>query len=151
VNSQGGKNQKMRKLLKSKKALSPVVAAIILIAVTVAVSIAVAAWMGSMTFTFMETEEMKITSIDFITNTLNDQIDVYVLNTGTTDISITTTVRVSGLGATGTCSTTADIVEKGDVNSFSVNLGTGTWTAGSTYTVELLSSKGNKFTYTGTA
>ena len=55
----------MRKLLKSKKALSPVVAAIILIAVTVAVSIAVAAWMGSMTFTFMETEEIKITSVTF--------------------------------------------------------------------------------------
>ena len=58
----------MRKLLKSKKALSPVVAAIILIAVTVAVSIAVAAWMGSMTFTFMETEEIKITSVDFHRN-----------------------------------------------------------------------------------
>ncbi|MGQ9565095.1 MAG: archaellin/type IV pilin N-terminal domain-containing protein, partial [Candidatus Bathyarchaeales archaeon] len=37
----------MRKLFKSRKALSPVVAAIILIAVTVAVSIAVAAWMGA--------------------------------------------------------------------------------------------------------
>jgi len=45
VNSKGGKEPKMKKLLKSKKALSPVVAAIILIAVTVAVSIAVAAWM----------------------------------------------------------------------------------------------------------
>jgi flagellin-like protein len=41
------------KILKSKKALSPVVASIILIAVTVAVSIAVAAWMGALTFTFM--------------------------------------------------------------------------------------------------
>ena len=48
----------MKKFLKSKKALSPVVAAIILIAVTVAVSIAVAAWMGSMTIGFMETSEL---------------------------------------------------------------------------------------------
>ena len=38
----------MKKLFRSKKALSPVVAAIILIAVTVAVSIAVAAWMLSL-------------------------------------------------------------------------------------------------------
>lgn len=38
---------------KSRKALSPVVASMILIAVTVAVSIAVAAWMGALTFTFM--------------------------------------------------------------------------------------------------
>lgn len=36
--------------LRSKKALSPVAAVIILIAVTVAVSIAVAAWMGVITF-----------------------------------------------------------------------------------------------------
>jgi len=41
------------KMLKSKKALSPVVASIILIAVTVAVSIAVAVWMGALTISFM--------------------------------------------------------------------------------------------------
>jgi len=35
------------KVLKSRKALSPVVAALILIAVSIAVSIAVVAWMGS--------------------------------------------------------------------------------------------------------
>jgi len=52
----------MKKLFKCRKALSPVVAAIILIAVTVAVSIAVAAWMGALTFTFMKTEELKINS-----------------------------------------------------------------------------------------
>jgi len=45
---------KMMKFLKSRKALSPVVAAIILIAVTVAVSISVAAWMGALAFTFMK-------------------------------------------------------------------------------------------------
>jgi flagellin-like protein len=37
----------------NRRALSPVVASIILIAVTVAVSIAVAAWMGAITFTFI--------------------------------------------------------------------------------------------------
>jgi flagellin-like protein len=41
------------KIPRSKKALSPVVASIILIAVTVAVSIAVAAWMGALSFSFM--------------------------------------------------------------------------------------------------
>jgi len=42
---------------KSRKALSPVIASIILIAVTVAVSIAVAAWMGALSFSFMNTGE----------------------------------------------------------------------------------------------
>lgn len=47
----------MSQLLKSQKALSSTVAAIILIAVTVAVSIAICAWIGALTFTWTEKEE----------------------------------------------------------------------------------------------
>jgi len=149
VNSKGGKEPKMKKLLKSKKALSPVVAAIILIAVTVAVSIAVAAWMGSLTFTFMATEELKITSMTFGTN--NRTIEVNVLNTGTTDVSIVTAVSVSGLNVTGG-TTVADTVGKGVTGTFNVTLtGTEKWCEGASYNIELLSTKGNKFTYTANA
>ena len=77
----------MRKLLKSKKALSPVVAAIILIAVTVAVSIAVAAWMGSLTIGFMETSELTVTQMTFDTSATN-ATTVYVTNSGTSDVTI---------------------------------------------------------------
>jgi flagellin-like protein len=44
-------------MLRSRKGLSPVIASIILIAVTVAVSIAVAAWMGALSFSFMNNGE----------------------------------------------------------------------------------------------
>lgn len=40
-------------MFKDKRALSPVIAAIILIVITVAVSIAVAVWLGAITLTFM--------------------------------------------------------------------------------------------------
>jgi len=144
----------LKKTLKSKKALSPVVAAIILIAVTVAVSIAVAAWMGSLTFTFMSTEELKITSIEF-TNSggiLNDTITVNVQNTGTTDVTISTAVTVSGYGVTGGAIAATVTVGKGDADSFNVTLtALEEWSEGRTYNVELLSSKGNKFSYTDTA
>jgi len=150
VNSKGGKIPKMRKLLKSKKALSPVVAAIILIAVTVAVSIAVAAWMGSLTFTFMATEELKITSVNFSTQGTNGWLNVTVMNTGTTDVSIVADVTVSGYNVTGG-TTTPDTVPKGDSATFDIDLGTEPWVDGKAYTVELLSTKGNKFTYTATA
>jgi flagellin-like protein len=140
----------MRKLLKSKKALSPVVAAIILIAVTVAVSIAVAAWMGSLTFTFMATEELKITSVTF-PSTGNTTITVNVMNTGTSDVAIVTAVKVTGYHVTGG-TTTAATVGKGEPGTFTVTLNAGeSWAEGSSYTVELLSTKGNKFTYTETA
>jgi flagellin-like protein len=91
VNSQGGKKPKMKKLLKSKKALSPVIAAIILIAVTVAVSIAVAAWMGSLSMGFMETKELTINKMTFNTGS----IQLNVTNTGTGDFTVTS-VKVNG-------------------------------------------------------
>ncbi|MCX8178069.1 MAG: hypothetical protein N3F10_07245, partial [Candidatus Bathyarchaeota archaeon] len=77
----------MKKMLKNKKALSPVVASIILIAVTVAVSIAVAAWMGALTFTFTATEQLQITKIDFVSG--GSGFNVTILNTGTTPVTIT--------------------------------------------------------------
>jgi flagellin-like protein len=137
----------MKKLLKSKKALSPVVAAIILIAVTVAVSIAVAVWMGSLTFNFMDTEPLTITKVSFPTGD-TDAINVTVMNTGTSDIIITG-VTVTGSGVTGaTLDVTSYTITKGDTSEqIDIDL-TGAWVAGAAYNVELLSSKGNKFSYT---
>ena len=85
----------MKKFLKSKKALSPVVAAIILIAVTVAVSIAVAAWMGSLTIGFMDsTSELTIIGLDFNYGELGN-ITVHVTNSGTSYFTVRN-VRVNG-------------------------------------------------------
>jgi len=77
----------MKRLLRSRKALSPVVAAIILIAVTVAVSIAVAAWMGALTFTFMGYEKLEITKINWTWGTPGT-VNITVVNTGTKDVTI---------------------------------------------------------------
>jgi flagellin-like protein len=132
----------MKRLLKNKKALSPVVAAIILIAVTVAVSIAVAAWMGSMTFTFMETEELKITSVEFAAD---GTITVNLRNTGTTDVSL-----ISATGGTATEDyVPAEPILAGSPGS--VDITGAEFAKGSSYLIEVLSSKGNKFTYTATA
>jgi len=77
----------MRKLLRSRKALSPVIAAIILIAVTVAVSIAVAAWMGALTFTFMGTENLSFRNILWDA-TGYAWVKITVKNTGTASLTI---------------------------------------------------------------
>ena len=56
----------IRKFKKSTKALSPVVASIILIAVTVAVSVVVAAWMGGMTIGLMgSAEQVSVTNVAY--------------------------------------------------------------------------------------
>lgn len=81
---------KMRKLWRSRKALSPVIAAIILIAVTVAVSIAVAAWMGALTFTFMGYEDVEITTVKWgwSGTSTEREINITISNSGTKDLTV---------------------------------------------------------------
>jgi len=129
------------KILKSKKALSPVVASIILIAVTVAVSIAVAAWMGALTFTFMSTEEANIISMDFtddiVAGVNGTSITLVVKNTGTGKVTIAEAV-VTPPGAT--IDINPDVpIEAGATATIVISA---SWTAGQKYKVTLLSSTG---------
>ncbi len=87
---------------KSKKALSPVVASIILIAVTVAVSIAVAAWMGALTFNFMATEQIKLTNMAF-SGATNNLVTLTIMNTGTSPVTITEVHVNNGPNILSTC------------------------------------------------
>ena len=101
-----------RKFRKSAKALSPVIATIILIAVTVAVSVVVAAWMGALTIGFMgNSEQAKVTNA-VLTNTYNSPTD---LTGGTTSAGIVTiqntgsaTVTISSVTIDGNTAKIAD-------------------------------------------
>ena len=105
----------------------------------------------SQTLPFIETEQLTITSVTFTDNTAPtaDEISVNVQNTGSTDVSVTATVTVTGQGITG-ASTVAATVLKGESAQFTVTL-TGELEAGSSYNIELISTKCNKFTYNDTA
>jgi len=74
-----------------------VVAAIILIAVTVAVSIAAATWMGSISFSFMKVDELKVSSHTWASG--NSYIDLVLKNLGTTTFTISD-VKVDGVAVT---------------------------------------------------
>ena len=138
----------MRKLLKSRKALSPVVAAIILIAVTVAVSIAVAAWMGALTFGFMNHEELKIISVTFPSGS---SAVISVTNTGANSLTISgvTIDDAAKTPAYGGSIGTDGSLAKGQ--SGTVTISGWTWTSGYKYTFALLTTSGNKYPYTTTA
>jgi flagellin-like protein len=135
------------KILKSKKALSPVVASIILIAVTVAVSIAVAAWMGALTFNFMATEQGQVTNLTF-TTTSPTSINATFSNTGTTPITINE-VWVNNQKLTSGISPGLSSTVTG--NNQTVFTITTTVIIGYQYEVKFVSSKGNAFLRTGTA
>ena len=142
------------KFRKNAKALSPVVASIILIAVTVAVSVVVAAWMGGITIGLMgNAEQVQVSnaiSVDANTVTLT------VRNTGGATVSISgqaqTTVdgiAVDSITGTGTGTTTMDI-PKGTSADFTLVFADPTMVAGAQYSVKLVTTKGTTVPYTVT-
>ena len=135
------------KILKSKKALSPVVASIILIAVTVAVSIAVAAWMGALTFSFMGTEQLRISKITWNWNT-DPALRTFVINvnnTGTKDMTISQ-VLVNYAGVTGTITPTLPHILKATESTTLTVLYV--YTNGTNYDISVATASNYKFTNT---
>jgi len=131
------------KIMKNKKALSPVVASIILIAVTVAVSIAVAAWMGALTFTFMATEELKITNAEFL-GTTTKTVNVTMQNTGTSPITVNEIHINNGPNLISSPLTVLANSQIEQPLSYD-------WTAGSSYQIKVVTSKGNQYYYNAVA
>jgi archaeal type IV pilus assembly protein PilA len=137
-------NTYIRKIKKNSKALSPVVASIILIAVTVAVSVVVAAWMGGMTIGLMGTAEQgTITNLDL---TAANTVIATVQNTGSAPI-VLSAGYVNGVVAIsnpGYGSATATIA-KGQSMSFSLTTAAPglALTSGDQVTVKFTTAKGN--------
>jgi flagellin-like protein len=134
-----------RKFKKNAKALSPVIATIILIAVTVAVSVVVAAWMGALTIGFMgNAESAQITGTTYQSSSA---VNCTVQNTGSGTVTITS-ATIDGNAATlaGTTS-----IAKGQSGVVEVTFsGSFTFTTTAQYTIKLQTSKGNTLTTTYT-
>jgi flagellin-like protein len=141
------------KMLRSKKALSPVIATIILIAVTVAVSLAVAAWMGALTFSFTSTEQITYTSYLWGTkNGADVNITLTVKNTGPSTLTL---ANVEQDGATATnyyinsTGHTTLLMPKGSSAKIVI---TYAFVSGIEYNFMVVTAKGNQFgPYTLTA
>ncbi len=138
-----------RKFRKNAKALSPVVASIILIAVTVAVSVVVAAWMGGMTIGLMgSAEQVSVTNVAFVSGTTDDQLVVTVTNSGSTLITISQAyINGAAIDQTTTWPTStsptpaANTIPKASSAFVTITL-TGHLSPGSAYTVKLITAKG---------
>jgi flagellin-like protein len=129
------------KILKSRKALSPVVASIILIAVTVAVSIAVAAWMGALTFSFMGTEQLTIRKMTWASG----KFTINVNNTGTKTATITQVLVNYASGFPVTSPTLPYTLKTNQMVQCTVTFA---WTNGTNYDISVVTSDGYKFTNT---
>jgi flagellin-like protein len=147
-------NNYYRKFRKNAKALSPVVASIILIAVTVAVSVVVAAWMGGMTIGLMgNTEQVSVTNIQFVPGVAPapDQIYALVQNSGGSQVAISTNAYINGVSATIANATLT--IPKGSSATLVLNIPASLAlanNAGTAYTVKMVTAKGTQVSSTQT-
>jgi flagellin-like protein len=133
------------KILKSKKALSPVVASIILIAVTVAVSIAVAAWMGALSFMFMGGAEQLEVGTPWGWN--STAVKVTVTNAGGS------TVIVDKARVNNTEIDLTDVTLSPKTSStLTIDISSAGWTfqQGYQYTIVIITKNNKEFPTTGT-
>jgi flagellin-like protein len=147
------------KILKNKKALSPVVASIILIAVTVAVSIAVAAWMGALSFSFMSSGEQLQLGNPWNWDTTAPVYSVYinVTNGGSSTIVISSgRIDIDGNQANITAiwlssSATASLtIPKGERACVMIDR-SAAFAAGTAYTFTIVTGNNKEFAVTGVA
>ncbi len=136
----------MRKSFKNTKALSPVIAAIILIAVVVAVSIAAAAWMGSLSVGFMEVDEVAVSSHTWSSD--NSYVELVIKNSGTSKI-ILQDVKVNDVVATDVTFTSGNATL--DAGGTSVVRVTQSFTSEMKYEFTISTASGTKYVYLATA
>jgi flagellin-like protein len=135
----------------NNKALSPVIASIILIAVTVTVAVVVASWMGGLSIGLMgNAEQATITNVAFLTSPA-DSVNVTVLNSGTSSLTLQSALIDEN---------TVSITVTGPTNSLTVPKGTpanilltnsGSFVSGVQYTIKITTAKGNTLLYTAKA
>ena len=124
--------------------MSPVVAAIILIAVTVAVSIAVAAWMGALTFTWMGYEDIELTACDWTWGADGARtVMITIENTGTKDVTINS-VKINHLSVATVSPLPPFVYQTADpAKDLTI---TYDYTNGSSYDIAVVTSSGHEFT-----
>ena len=132
--------------LSNKRALSPVISGIILIAVTVAVAIAATTWLGSMTFSFMATEEIHLSSCQWAEDA--SYADLTVKNFGTSVVTLQS-AQVSNVDASSISFVSGDsTLSAGDEAIMRVYFD---YSSKTKYQFSVSTSKGQKFFYISTS
>jgi len=142
-------NTYLRKIKKNSKALSPVVASIILIAVTVAVSVVVAAWMGGMSLGLMNNAE-QVTATNPVFDVSVPSVTLTLRNSGASSVTISPVGTVDGTSVVASVPTDESLtIEKGTTQIITLTYAAN-FTAGAQYNIGLTTVKGNTIAYTAT-
>lgn len=134
-----GRKTKRKMRTPNRKAMSPVVASIILIAVTVAISLSVAAWAGALTFNYMGSSSVTITKVTFVGTSGQElnSLNLTLTNTGTNRVTVDQ-IKVNSIGKAFSGNTTLSAGTAGAI----VTVSNVSWSTGNSYRIELFDTSG---------
>jgi flagellin-like protein len=134
----------MKKLLWSRKGVSPVIAELLMVAITVAASLVVTSmaysWVNQQRNYGMQVVNERLVVEDvWFRDTTNTTLTLYVTNVGTTDLQVSY-VLVNGTEVWGG----VEYIRMGKSVSLNVTLGSA-WVRDREYTITVITERGNQF------
>ena len=132
-------------IFSNKRAFSPVVASIILVATAIAVAIAVAGWFTGFTFQFAQVEDLRVISDDWGANA--SFVDLTLRNGGTSNI-VVNSMKVNSDVVAFSVVSGSESIEPGDSLVIRVSHG---FVVGQRYDCLFLTSSGYSFVFTSEA
>jgi flagellin-like protein len=122
--------------MRTKKGISPILATVILIAVTLVIAVGVIGWVMGIWGSMGRTEMLSVTPIKLT----NETLELLIINQGQITAMIKN-ITVEGLGP---CDTTSNIqIKSGDSMDIICTITGPTPTPGVVYTVKVITSSGN--------
>ena len=141
-----------RSIVRCKRALSPVIATVILVSVTIVVAVSVAYWMGGIAGVYTRFEKIEVTSCYAVKDASgNYNVTVVMKNSGSQDATISY-VLINGKPLSEYSGTiTSDIpangltVAIGSSATVSIDIDSGTFEAGTTLDMKFHSAAGKDY------
>ncbi|MCC5990400.1 MAG: hypothetical protein LM558_02675 [Thermosphaera sp.] len=135
--------------MKTKKGISPILATVILIAVTLVIAVGVIGWVMGIWGSMGKTETLKIISGNITIDNNNATLYLDVINQGTTDATIHKVV-VAGQEFTSIKidkNNTKTIPADGNIHTIEVDLSPNNYNPGVSYSVTVITKVGNQYPF----
>ena len=131
--------------MNTRKGISPILATVIIIAVTLVIAIGVIGWIMGIWGGFGSTESLQIYPDSYI-NITGKEAYIHIKNTGSASAVIYKVEIVGVETITGTNSINPNTLSAGEDTTITVSIvSTGSYTSGATYQVKIYTSAGNVF------
>jgi len=128
-------------MLRSRTAISPVIATVILLAVVIAVALVSVSWMSGLTVSFMEIEDLKITNENWAQDCT--YVDLTLSNKGTSTSTVTS-IAVNSQSATYNFTSGSATINADESAVIRI---TGVFAPGGKYSITFTTMKGNSLPY----